>query len=212
MYFLILFCFAGVYGADFTLPGVCPNVTLQKNFDYNRFSGVWHNVAGYASDGEHIHDCATLDLQKVDHGYTLRETYVVLEERKRTQKWYQAKVGTASDPAYYAQFMIHREIEGLDRVLDYPFMILSTDYDGYAIAYICIWLKEKERKHFVFAWILTRSKEKLHGKTLKQVEEELSKYPELAEHRQEFVFKEFDNATCAFEHKVETDFFNSYFC
>lgn len=35
-----------------------------------------------------------------------------------------------------------------DKVLQFPFFILSTDYDGYAIAYTCKWLKAKIRKHY----------------------------------------------------------------
>lgn len=63
----------------------------------------------------------------------------------------------------------------------------------------------------VFTWVLTRSKEKLQGELLKKVEDKLSKYPDLAEHRQSFVFKEFTNASCSYTNKFETDFFTSNF-
>ena len=35
-----------------------------------------------------------------------------------------------------------------DKVLQFPFFILATDYDGYAIAYTCKTLKKKTRTHY----------------------------------------------------------------
>lgn len=34
--FLFSLCLAGVLGAEYTLPGVCPNVKVQENLDYTR--------------------------------------------------------------------------------------------------------------------------------------------------------------------------------
>ncbi|CAB3249410.1 unnamed protein product [Arctia plantaginis] len=209
IFFLFCLCLVGVFAADYTLPGVCPNVKVQENLDYTKFSGIWHHVAAYASDGREIYDCAILDFQEDNLGYTLRETYVDLDDGNRTQKSYFARVDPTFDAGNSAQFIVSHEAG--DKVLQFPFMILSTDYDEYAIAYFCKWLKEKERKHYVFTWILTRSKEKLQGDTLKKVEDTLSKYTELAEHRQAFVFKEFNDATCSFTKKFESDFFTSNF-
>ncbi|CAH0594388.1 unnamed protein product [Chrysodeixis includens] len=98
-----------------------------------------------------------------------------------------------------------------DKVLQFPFFILSTDYDGYAIAYTCKWLKQKERKHYVHAWVLTRSKERLEGELLKKVEGTIAKYTDLAEHRQSFVFKDFSDASCSYSNKLDTDFFTTVF-
>ncbi|CAF4867595.1 unnamed protein product [Pieris macdunnoughi] len=171
--------------------------------------GVWYNVASYASDGRSIYDCASLDFQEDNLGYTLRETYVDFDNGNRTQKSYFARVDPTFDAGNKAQFIVSHE-DG-DKVLQFPFFILSTDYDSYAIAYTCKTLKKKVRTHYVFTWVLSRNKEKLHGETLKNVETALSKYSELAEHRQSFVLKDFSDATCAYANKYETDFFTSNF-
>ncbi|XP_045453207.1 lopap-like [Melitaea cinxia] len=211
MFSLFTFCFCIYYasGAEFTLPGECPNVKIHENLDYTKFSGVWYNVASYASDGRSIYDCASLDFQEDNLGYTLRETYVDIDQGNRTQKSYFARVDPTFDAGNKAQFIVSHE-DG-DKVLQFPFFILSTDYDGYAIAYTCKTLKKKLRTHYAFTWVLARSKEKLQGENLEKVESALSKYPELAEHRQSFVLKEFTEAACGYTKKFETDFFTSNF-
>ncbi|XP_075982982.1 insecticyanin-A-like [Anticarsia gemmatalis] len=207
--FVFLLCYIGVLGAEYTLPEKCPNIKVQENLDHTRFSGLWHHVAGWASDGRNIYDCATLDFQEDNLGYTLRETYVDIDQGNRTQKSYFARVDPIFTAGNSAQFIVSHETG--DKVLQFPFSILSTDYDNYAIGYFCKWLKTKEKKHYVFTWVLTRSKEKLQGEVLKKVEDNLAQYTELAEHRQSFVFKEFNDVTCAYTNKFETDFFTSYF-
>ncbi|CAH2266875.1 lopap-like [Pararge aegeria] len=210
---LLSFCFcltiASSLGAEFTLIGECPDVKIQENLDYTKFSGEWFNVASYASDGRNTYDCASLDFQEDNLGYTLRETYVDIDQGNRTQKSYFARVDPTFDAGNKAQFIVSHE-DG-DKVLQFPFFILSTDYDGYAIAYTCKTLKKKLRTHYVFTWVLSRNKEKLQGEKLKNIEDALSKYSELAEHRQSFVLKDFSEATCAYTNKYEVDFFTSNF-
>ncbi|XP_050354495.1 insecticyanin-A-like isoform X2 [Nymphalis io] len=203
------FCMYYASGAEFTLPGECPNVKIQENLDYTKFSGIWYNVASYASDGRNIYDCASLNFQEDNLGYTLRETYVDVDQGNRTQKSYFARVDPTFDAGNKAQFIVSHE-DG-DKVLQFPFFILATDYEGYAIAYTCKTLKKKLRTHYVFTWVLSREKEKLQGDTLKNVENALSKYSELAEHRQSFVQKDFSDVNCGFTNKFETDFFTSNF-
>ncbi|MCP6116991.1 hypothetical protein NL387_27265, partial [Klebsiella pneumoniae] len=70
---------------------------LQENLGYTKFSGVWYKVASYASDGRPIYDCATLDFQEDNLGYTLRETYVNVDAGNRTQKSYLARVDPTFD-------------------------------------------------------------------------------------------------------------------
>ncbi|XP_059048615.1 lopap-like [Achroia grisella] len=206
---LLCSCFAGSLAAEFTLPGECPNVKLQENLDHTKFSGVWYNVASYASDGRSTYDCATLDFQEDNLGYTLRETYVTDDASNRTQKSYFARVDPTFDAGNKAQFIISHENE--DQVLQFPFFILSTDYDNYAIAYTCKTLKKKQRTHYVFTWVLSRNKEALHGDTLKKVESSLSKYSELAENRKSFVMKDFSESSCAFTNEYKSNFFTSNF-
>ncbi|XP_028031444.1 lopap-like [Bombyx mandarina] len=207
--FLLCISLYGALGAEFTLPGECPNMKLQENLDYTKFSGVWYNVASYASDGRPIYDCATLDFQEDNLGYTLRETYVNVDGGNRTQKSYLARVDPTFDAGNKAQFIVSHE--GGDKVLQFPFFILSTDYDEYAIAYTCKTLKKKTRTHYVFTWILTRTKNKLQGDTQKKVETALSNYLELAEHRKQFVFKDFSEEDCSYTDQFKTDFFTSNF-
>ncbi|CAH0400611.1 unnamed protein product [Chilo suppressalis] len=206
--FTLCFIVSSVLGAEFTLPGECPNVKLQENLDYTKFSGLWYNVASYASDGRQIYDCATLDFQEDNMGYILRETYVNEELGNRTQKSYLARVDPTFDAGNKAQFIVSHE-DG-DKVLQFPFFILSTDYNEYAIAYTCKTLKKKQRTHYVFTWVLARNKD-LQGDTLKEVESALSKYSELAEHRNSFVFKDFSETSCSFTNKYEANFFTSNF-
>lgn len=79
---------------------------------FHQFSGSWYNVASYASDGRPIYDCATLDFQEDNLGYTLKETYVVLELGNRTQKSYLARVDPTFDAGNKAQFIVSYENAG----------------------------------------------------------------------------------------------------
>lgn len=142
-------------------------------------------------------------------GYTLRETYVEGHDGVRTQKSYFARVDPTFDAGKKAQFIV--SYENGDKVLQFPFFILSTDYDNYAIVYTCKTMKKKVRTHYVFAWILVRNKEPLQGDNLKNVEDTLSKYSELAEHRHSFVFKDFTEESCAFTDQFKVDFFTNNF-
>lgn len=69
-------------------------------------------MASYASDGRPIYDCATLDFQEDNLGYTLKETYVVLELGNRTQKSYLARVDPTFDAGNKAQFIVSYENAG----------------------------------------------------------------------------------------------------
>ncbi|KAI8424827.1 hypothetical protein MSG28_006756 [Choristoneura fumiferana] len=194
----LLCCLLAVAGslAD-NIAGECPNVKIQENLDFTKFSGSWYNVASFASDGRPIYDCATLDFQEDNLGYTLKETYVVSELGNRTHKSYLARV---------LLFLLT-----VNKVLQFPFFILSTDYEGYAIAYTCKTYKKKPKNHYVYSWVLSRNKRKLDGESLMKVEDALSKYTELAEHARSFVYKDFSDAECEFSQKFETDFFTSNF-
>ncbi|KAL4702760.1 hypothetical protein ACJJTC_002300 [Scirpophaga incertulas] len=205
----LCFLIRNAIGAEFTLQGECPTVKLQENLNYTKFSGVWYNVASYASDGHTIYDCATLDFQEDYLGYTMRETYISEDEGNRSQKSYFARVDPTFDAGNKAKFIV--SYDNNDVILQFPFVILSTDYEDYAIAYTCKTLKKKHRTHYAFSWILSRTNDTLEGETLKKVEGELSKYSELAEHRQSFVFKDFSESSCSFTNKYETDFFTNNF-
>ncbi|XP_053613665.1 lopap-like [Plodia interpunctella] len=206
--FILCLVFVGALSAEFTLPGECPDVKLQENLDYTKFSGIWYNAASFASDGRAIYDCATLEFKEDNMGYTLRETFVTTDGN-RTQKSYLARVDPTFDAGNKAQFIVSHE-DG-DKVLQFPFYILSTDNDNYAIAYTCKSLKKKARMHYVFTWILSRSKDTLHGDTLKKMENALSKYTELAAHRNAFVFKDFTEESCSYTDQYGVDFFTTNF-
>lgn len=77
-----------------------------------QFSGIWYNVASFASDGRTIYDCAILDFQEDNLGYTLRETYVDMDQGNRTQKSYFARVDPTFNAGNKAQFIVSYEDNG----------------------------------------------------------------------------------------------------
>lgn len=80
--------------------------------DSLKFSGLWYNVASYASDGREIYDCSTVEFQEDNLGYTFKETYVEMDQGNRTQKVYQARVDPTFDAGKYAQFIMSHETGG----------------------------------------------------------------------------------------------------
>lgn len=86
----------------------------MTNFGFLQFSGHWYNVASYASDKRNINDCATLEFQEDNLGYTLRETFVEPDAQlgNRSQKTYFARVDPTFDAANRAKFVISYESGG----------------------------------------------------------------------------------------------------
>lgn len=197
------------FASELNLPGKCPEVKLQENLDSVKFSGLWYNVANFASDGRSMYDCANLLMVEDNLGYTLTETYVQGDQGNRTQQKYVARVDPTFDAGNKAKFVI--SYEDNDKILQFPFSILATDYDNYAIAYTCKNINKKVKTHYVFTWILTRNKEKLDGVTMMNVQSSLAKYSELSERWELFVFKDFSDASCSFDTTLETDVFTSNF-
>lgn len=89
-------------------------ISLIKHDLNAQFSGHWYNVASFASDNRTINDCATLEFQEDNLGYTLRETYVDpdLQLGNRTQKTYFARVDPTFDAGNKAKFVVSYESGG----------------------------------------------------------------------------------------------------
>lgn len=93
-----------------------------------QFSGIWYNVGSYASDGRSIYDCASLEFQEDNLGYTLRETYVDSENGNRTQKSYFARVDPTFDAGTKAQFIVSHEDGGKTFNYDIYFTYFVTSF------------------------------------------------------------------------------------
>ncbi|XP_026333348.1 lopap-like [Hyposmocoma kahamanoa] len=210
MLLFILACvIASSFAAEFTLPGKCPNVTLQDNFDFSKFAGTWYTTSVFASDGRITYDCAVMVINEDNVGYTLKESYVELDDSgERIEKSYFARVDPTFDAEDSAKFIVSHE-DG-DKVLQFPFAILSTDYDTYAVAYTCQSHKKRIKMHYVYAWILSRQKEKLKENAQNIVEEIISQHTDLAANREFFVNKDFGTGCTSTQKSPQETFTNNF--
>lgn len=78
-----------------------------------QFTGVWFTAAVYASDGRLTYDCSIMDFQEDNLGYTLRETFVDIDNGDRIQKSYFARVDSTTNTAVKeARYMVSHTENG----------------------------------------------------------------------------------------------------
>lgn len=62
-----------------------------------QFTGLWYTAAVYASDGRITYDCSILDFQEDNLGYTMRESFVEVDNGDRIQKSYFSRIDSITN-------------------------------------------------------------------------------------------------------------------
>ncbi|OWR44741.1 chlorophyllide A binding protein precursor, partial [Danaus plexippus plexippus] len=132
------------------LPGQCENVQGISNFNMSLFEGVWHEIEAYPKEQQ--------SGQCISHDYTVTSARTlnlfssnVIDQELRVTN---STVTFASNQETNGNLIITLNSGG--QVVQIPYIVLSTDYENYALAYSCVNSTKDFRK--VFSWKLSRSK------------------------------------------------------
>ncbi|CAH0549690.1 unnamed protein product [Brassicogethes aeneus] len=135
--------------AQVPLPGSCPDVQTQPDFDLNQFLGLWFESERYFAGPEVLGKCVTAEYSLGDNG-----TVSILNSQINKITGTPTSIagyGTASkdDPA-----KLSIVFPSLPVKIQAPYWILDTDYKNYVVVWSC-------NDFLLFntnnAWILTRS-------------------------------------------------------
>ncbi|XP_065340999.1 apolipoprotein D-like [Cloeon dipterum] len=132
-------------------PGLCPEVTVQQNFDLPAYLGQWFEYKSYPAVFQQGGECVTATYKDNLNGTVGVKNYLV-----------NATTGT-SDVIYgYAKVADVDSGEGKLLVsfptverYDSPYWVLSTDYTNYAVVWACT---PAGRSNIQFSWVLTRQR------------------------------------------------------
>ncbi|XP_063387670.1 uncharacterized protein LOC134673601 [Cydia fagiglandana] len=134
--------------AQVILSGQCDtSIPVQANFDIDQFSGTWYHIERYPYTANNDGTCIGTKLNvdgdsvSVQHWEVHDETLVVRE-------------GTATVSG--ATVTIRLPVEGSEESVPVEVLILTTDYEGYALAYTCTNINSYQR--IVGAFKLSRSR------------------------------------------------------
>ncbi|CAG4957190.1 unnamed protein product [Colias eurytheme] len=137
-------------GVVVEFPGQCDeSIQAVANFNLTGFQGTWYEVQAYPKEQQ--------TGQCVNHEYSISGTnslslissYVINQLLESSSS--QVTFTSAQDTS--GKLTVTMNSGG--SVISFPFWILSTDYNDYALAYSCINVNEDFRR--VFSWKLSRT-------------------------------------------------------
>ena len=119
--------------------GSCADQGIQpkSNFDQNRMSGRWYEIARDAQFSNPNDSCVTEDwVENFNGTVAIGKSAYTLDDG-----WTQNKVSAVlinSGDNKYASYNAYTEEEQPDRSEDPNFFVLATDYETWAIEYTCV--------------------------------------------------------------------------
>ncbi|CAL8073102.1 unnamed protein product [Orchesella dallaii] len=138
--------------------GSCPNLGGMKNFDLNRYVGLWYEVEKYLFLPEIKGNCVYVRYK--DHTNDTFQADIVQVEaitRKHVvSPAYGRIVSDDGSASIHLRVNIRVPLTFINVQIDYPYFILDTDYDNYVIKWAC---RPGALGHNIQStWILTRSR------------------------------------------------------
>ncbi|KAK9873424.1 hypothetical protein WA026_022488 [Henosepilachna vigintioctopunctata] len=152
----------------------CPCVSVQQNFDVKKFMGVWFLQAQYPEIWGAKSRCYKDELTLKDNNTIELVTSKIHEKSGKEHKETVTLTPAGETNEKEAKFEVNIPTIKMDP--PFPFWIVSTDYNSYAIVWSCRELKLKRNKMSMRRlWLVTRDKkpaddilEKMHKIVLAQ--------------------------------------------
>ncbi|KPI92171.1 PREDICTED: insecticyanin-B-like [Papilio xuthus] len=186
MFRFLVIAFLAVAAADVVIvDGPCPDVKPMESFKFSDYQGTWYEVAKFPNTGE--------DGKK---GKCTTAEYTIDGDKgkvKNSQVVDGVKSYVDGDIALIAPGKVRITYKFEEFTKNSVLTVLDTDYKNYAIGYSCKFL-DKENKHQVFSWILSRTKSL--GDSQAKVDAFLANFPAID--KSNYVFNDFSEETCKF--------------
>lgn len=173
--------------------GVCPDLTVVKNFNVTAYQGVWYEISKYPCDEEIQGQCASAEYTTEGEELVVKNTHVV----DGAQTHIEGKARFAPE-ANNSSAKLLVTLKFGDVTKESPLWVLATDYSQYALTYTCKF-DEKTNKHKVYSWVLSRTKT-LEKEAKQAVDNAIKAVTELDETK--FIQTDFSEAACKFTKTV----------
>ncbi|XP_068619058.1 insecticyanin-B-like [Battus philenor] len=177
--------FLAIASAEVIVDGPCPEVKTMENFNFSEFAGVWYEIAKFPNIGERggKGKCTTAEYEVEGDKGKVKNSHVI----DGVKSIIEGEIFLESPGNIKITYKFG------DRVKNSVLMIMDSDYKNYAVGYSCKYM-EKENKHQVFSWILSRSK--TLGEFQSKVDGFLNSFKAID--TSNFVYNEFTEETCKF--------------
>ncbi|KAK9869267.1 hypothetical protein WA026_003020 [Henosepilachna vigintioctopunctata] len=140
--------------AQVLIVGKCPEIKeVQKNFDANKFVGTWYLVESYFAVFEIGKKCIEPVFSLNGNGtLLLRNRLVGKHSQKSTYfEGYSTTTGESGEAKFLFHFTSPPKLTGPT----WPYWVLETDYDSYAVVWSCL---QTPKVNNQLAWVLTRDR------------------------------------------------------
>ncbi|XP_059468528.1 crustacyanin-A2 subunit-like [Neocloeon triangulifer] len=131
-----------------TTPGDCPSVTVQQNFDLQRFSGRWYQYSSYSP--VEIGKCDYHEYTDNGNGTLGFSEFTFLPQRNKDVTVY-GLIYPATDAGDGKLLITYFQYGNVPRT----YYVLGTDYDNFAIIWSCRKDGSNARQT---SWIITRKR------------------------------------------------------
>ncbi|KAG6456754.1 apolipoprotein D [Manduca sexta] len=151
MWYLSVLALVATASAQIPSLGWCPDFQPMTNFTMNRFLGTWYEAERYFSVGEIGTRCVATNFEATPEGRIVVSNEITssLTGLKRVMEGHLQMNGREGEGRILIKY------SSLPLPYDSEFVILSTDYDNYAVMWACsgigpvhtqnIWLMTRER-------------------------------------------------------------------
>ncbi|XP_045478258.1 uncharacterized protein LOC123683308 [Harmonia axyridis] len=148
---ILSFCFFGVQ-AQVPVLAKCPEVSVQENFDLNKYLGTWYEEEKYFAIFEVDARCVAAEYSLNENGTVkVLNTQIDKLTGKKSSIEGSAKAASSSGEGKFAVNFPGRGFQA-----DAPYWVLETDYENYSVVWSCVDITPPISARF--AWILTRER------------------------------------------------------
>ncbi|XP_077203915.1 apolipoprotein D [Paroedura picta] len=161
---ILLGCLPLAWGQTLHM-GKCPDLPVQEEFDVSKYLGKWYMIEKLMSSFEQNY-CFQTNYSQKENG-----RFKVVNKERLSDGTMKESEGEAWQPDPNEPAKLHVKSNWFLPAA--PYMVISTDYDHYALVYSCVtflWVF-----HMGDAWILSRTPQ-LHPDTVEHLKDILHSY------------------------------------
>ncbi|XP_013192152.2 uncharacterized protein LOC106136222 [Amyelois transitella] len=137
-----------VPGQIVIFPGQCEDIATVDNFNLTAFAGTWIEMAAYPNDQQ--------DGQCISHEYEVTgDNTLSIQSSEIVNQFLEITNGNVTSEGVNSARLTVNITTDDGNVISFPFWIVDTDYENYALAYSCV--NRGNDMRAVYGWKLSRT-------------------------------------------------------